>query len=123
MTLRDIKTTARARLFDKMKVETLCYTSGPLGGSDTVYARVNSKNEAVGDLAGTSLAYAERSETIPKLIFLAADHIPKRGYVYVVDEHEAYRVDSTEPRDTITITAACSRLSSSELASYTPPGG
>ena len=76
--LRAIKDKARARLHERMKVETYCYVDGPDSIYETVWCRVNSKDEAVGDLAGTSLGYAERRETIPKLIFLADEHDPQR---------------------------------------------
>ncbi len=123
MSLRTIKDRARAQLHDRMRVETLCYVDGPSGSSTTVYPRVNSKDEAVGDLAGTSLAYGERHETIPKLIFLVSEHTPARGNVYVVSATEAYRVNDLEPQDGISITANCVRLKNdSELAAYTAPG-
>lgn len=123
MSLRSIKDKARARLHLRMRVETLCYADGPAGPSTTVYARVNSKDEAVGDLAGTSLAYAERRETIPKLIFLAAEHTPVKKNVYMVSATEGYRVDSIDPQDGITITANATRLASQEVGNFTPPGG
>lgn len=123
MTLRAIKDKARSRLHERMRVETLCYTDGPGGPSETVWLRVNSKDEAVGDLAGTSLAYAERVETVPKLIFLVADHVPSRNNDYIVSATEGYRVDTLEPQDGITITAVCTRIKSQEIGSYTPPGG
>ena len=105
-----------------MKVKCLAYTGGPSGPSVELFCRVNSKINLAGDLAGTSLAYAESSETIPKLIFLVADHIPERGNVYSVEADEAYRCDHTEPTDTITITAICNRLTDEEAALFIPPG-
>ena len=122
MSLRAIKDTARDRLHSRMRVETLCYADGPSGPSSTVFVRVNSKDEAVGDLAGTSLAYAERMQTVPKLIFLADEHVPQRNNVYMVTAYEGYRVDHIEPRDGITITANATRLSSQEVGDFTPPG-
>lgn len=122
MSLRAIKDTARARLHARMRVETLCYVDGPSGPSTTVWLRVNSKDEAVGDLAGTSLAYAERAETVPKLIFLAEEHVPARNNVYMVSAYEGYRADYIEPQDGITITANATRLSSQEVGDFTPPG-
>lgn len=123
MSFRAIKDTARARLHQGMKVETLCYAEGPTGPSVTVFCRVNSKDDAVGDLAGTSLAYAERTETIPKLIFLADEHVPVKGNVYSVSAFEVYRVDHLEPQDGITITAVVTRVSKNEMSAYAPPGG
>lgn len=122
-TLRGIKDRARARLFERMKVETLAYAGGPAGPSETVFVRVNSEDRAAGDLAGTSLGYAEVVQTQPKLIFLHADHIPVRGNVYVVGSHEAYQVEVVEPRDGITVTAQAVRLSEAKTATYAAPGG
>lgn len=121
MSLRDIKKKARGKLHDAMRVPMECYPDGPTGSSETVYARVNSKIDATGDLAGTSLAYAESKEVQPRLIFLVADHAPKRGHVYSVTETEAYEVDHIDPRDTITVTVVCTALSRKDAAKYSPP--
>lgn len=123
MAFRDIKKLARTALHSAMKVQAKVYTGGPAGPSADVFCRVNSKVAQAGDLAGTSLAYAESVETAPKLIFLVADHVPARGYVYSISVDEAYRVDHVEPTDTITITANCVRLTTSEAAGFTPPAG
>ena len=105
-----------------MRVETYCYDDGPDSTYETVWCRVNSKDEPVGDLAGTSLGYAERVETVPKLIFLADEHDPQRGNVYAVGPEEAYEIDTVEPRDGITVTANASRLSKKDAAKYDYPG-
>jgi len=119
---RAIKDKARARLHDRMRVESYCYVGGPDTAPTTVWLRVNSKDEALGDLAGTSLAYAERRETVPKLIFLAEEHDPQRGSVYAVGPEEAYKVDTVDPRDGITVTVIASRLTKKEAALYEYPG-
>ena len=120
--LRAIKDKARSHLHERMKVETYCYVDGPDSTYETVWCRVNSKDETVGDLAGTSLGYAERRETIPKLIFLADEHDPQRGNVYAVGPEEAYEIDTVDPRDGITVTATVSRLSKKDAAKYDYPG-
>jgi hypothetical protein len=121
MAFRDIKRFARQALHNAMRVSARCYTDGPAGPFTDLHLRLNSKAGLTGDLAGTSLAYAQSSETVPKLIFIYADHIPDRGNVYALDNGEVYRVDHTEPRDTLTITAICIRLTDEEAASYPPP--
>lgn len=121
-TLRDIKARSRSRLHERMKVETLCYTDGPSGPSETVWLRVHSEIEKKGDLAGTSLAYAERLDDNPKLVFLAADHTPKKKNVYIVSDVEGYRIDSLEPQDGITIKAVAVRLKAEEVSNYAAPG-
>lgn len=120
--LRAIKDKARARLHDRMRVETYCFVDGPDSTYTVVWCRVNSKDEAVGDLTGTSLGYAERRETIPKLIFLADEHDPQRGNVYAVGPEEAYEIDTVDPRDGITVTANATRLSKKDAAAYDYPG-
>jgi len=119
---RAVKNRARGLLHDRMKVEAWFYPDGPASIPELFHARVNSKDEAVGDLQGTSLGYAERRETIPKLIFLASEHRPERGNVYIIGPEEGYRVDTVDPIDGITVTAQCVRLGKSEIAAYTLPG-
>lgn len=116
-----IKDKARAKLHARMRVETLCYTAGPGGGSLTVYLRTLTEDKPQGDLAGTSLAYAERVETIPRLVFLHEDHTPAKGNVYVISDKEAYRVDTVEPFDGTQVLANATRLLQTELASYEAP--
>ena len=120
--LRAIKDKARARLHERMRVETYCYVDGPDSAPSVVWRRVNSKDKAVGDLAGTSLGYAERRETIPTLIFLADEHVPQRGNVYAVGPEEAYEVDTVDPRDGITVSVTATRLSKKDAALYEYPG-
>lgn len=120
--LRAIKDKARTRLHARMRVETFCFADGPEGSYETVFLRVNSKDENVGDLQGTSLGYAERRETIPKLIFRVDEHTPKRKNVYSVGPDEAYEVDTIDPRDGITVTAIATRLSKKDAAKYDYPG-
>lgn len=121
MSFRDIKAKARQALHRGMKVKAKVYTGGPTGPSADVECRVNSKIAQVGDMAGTSLSYAESVETTPKLIFLIAEHTPARGNVYSIGPDEAYRVDHAEPSDTITVTAVCARLSKADALTYDPP--
>ena len=121
--LRETKDRARTLLHDRMKVESYCFADGdPDDFLGTVWLRVNSDDKALGDLAGTSLAYAERRETVPKLIFLADEHDPQRGHVYVVGPEEAYKADTVDPRDGITVTVHCSRLSKKDAVLYDYPG-
>ena len=104
-----------------MRVPAKVYTAGPLGPVDDVFCRVHSKINTVGDLAGTSLAYAERAETTPKLIFLISEHEPARGSVYAIQAGEVYRVDSVEPTDGITRTAICVRVTTADAVNYPSP--
>jgi len=122
VSLRAIKDKARAKLFDRMKVEALAYSGGPEGPSETVWLRLNSEDRAAGDLAGTSLGYAQSVETQPKLIFLHAAHEPSRGNVYVISDQEAYQVETVEPKDGITVTAQATRLLDTQTALYGAPG-
>ena len=122
MSFREVKAVARSRIHDRLRVESYLYSDGPEGDRKSVFLRINSNVEAVGGLVGSSGTYAENLETIPKLIFLADEHRPKRGEVYVIGAEEAYRIDSTEPLDLLTIAANARRLSKEESARYEYPG-
>lgn len=119
--IRIIKDKARTRLHARMKVKTFCFANGPEGSYEKVFLRVNSKDENIGDLQGIGPGYAERRETIPKLIFRVDEHIPKRKNIYSVGPEEAYEVDMIDPRDGITITAIATRLSKKNAAKYDYP--
>lgn len=84
--------------------------------------RVHTENKALGDLAGTSLGYAEIADVTPKLIFWLEDgHVPQRGGVYSISATEAYRVDHVETPDFVTVAAVVSRLAAKDAADFTPP--
>jgi hypothetical protein len=83
--------------------------------------RVHDYIDELGRVRGTSHFYAEREEMIPKIIFLASEVIPERGGIVSIEAEEAYRLDHTEPRDNVTISADAIRLSINDIQSFPTP--
>lgn len=80
-----------------------------------VTVRVHTKFDALGDMKGTNFHYAEKQETVPKIIFMRDQILkPVRHAIVSVDLGEAYRIDNTLPPDDITIAAEVTRLSAVE---------
>lgn len=118
MTWRDTKREARKALHDVMQIAGLYLTYAPLDSNSPeplpVTVRVHTSFKALGDQAGTSFAFAEREEAIPRLIFLRSQVSPIRGAVVSIADGEAYRVMNVLPPDDITITTEATRLSPAE---------
>ena len=85
------------------------------------YARVHRENAAMGEVKGTSFAYAERREQEPKLIFLIEDHVGERGELVIVSAAEGYRLDNDDPTYNITKTWYAVALSDNQRAPYAGP--
>lgn len=122
MGLREIKDKARRRLHHAMQVGALYIENplAPVGVPCTV--RVHTKEDALGELKGTSFDYGERHEMIPKLLFLV-DEVPEpvRGSVVtIIDpatlQQEAYKIDNRYPPDGITVSADVTILTPAERA-------
>jgi len=117
---RDIKRKARRDLHRAFEVPAIYRAPG-----STIWVncrvRVHDKIAPLGQVEGVNYIYAEREEAQPKIIFLASEVVPHRGGIVSVDVGEAYRVDHTEPRDNITISAPAYRLGESELAGLPTP--
>lgn len=86
----------------------------------TCTVRVHTKQEALGEVAGTSFDYAEKHEFIPRLIFLV-DEVPepeRGGVVTITDpvtgDLEAYMIDNRLPKDGITVTAEVTVMTASQ---------
>lgn len=118
MGLRDVKASARRLLHQAMKVGAFYIPdpeADPLPDPIACTVRVHTRQDALGNLQGTSLDYAERHETIPRIIFLGeeiADQQQNGGVVTITDPatlaKEAYKIDNWFPPDGITITAEVS---------------
>lgn len=124
MSFRDIKQKSRRDLHEHMKVAVACYVGGKLFAEEDrreISVRIHNKNVNAGDLAGTSLGYAEVREDAPKIVFDVLEYEPKRLDVVIVAASEGYRVDTVDPSDGEFQTANVVRMSETELASYTPP--
>lgn len=121
MTFRDIKKQSRRDLHDTMRVAATCYVGGAIGSPVSVFVRVHNKHVSAGDLAGTSLGYAEVREDAPKIVFDVLERVPARGDVVSVSETEAYRVDTPDPADGEFQVAAVVPLSAAQAATYWNP--
>lgn len=96
---------------------------GPLDGmvARAINVRVHTKFDALGDVKGTSFGYAERIETVPKLVFLREEIEPVLHAVIVISAEEGYRVNVIEPPDGITRSAKVTVLTAGDLARYISP--
>lgn len=88
-----------------------------------ITVRVHSQFKALGDVKGTSFGYAERIDIVPELVFLREQGVqPKRGGVVSISHEEAYRVDTVEPPDGITVKAKSPAIPVKDLGGYPTPG-
>lgn len=120
MTLRDIKKRARQDLHLAMRVLAYCYHP-VTGWPEQIHVRVHSKIDALGDVKGTSFGYAEKIETIPRLVYERAEHEPVKHEVVVISPEEGYRVAVIETPDFITRKAQVTVLTAGDLARYMSP--
>jgi hypothetical protein len=116
MSLRAIKAQARRDLHEAMRVPALYLPDWPGDVEDAIpcHVRVHTRFEALGDMTGTSLGYAEVTEQTPKLIFWREELNPSQGGVVSVELGEAYRIQSIDPKDGLTITALVSPMSAAQ---------
>lgn len=123
MSLRDIKTEARAALHEAMKVPAY-YIVAP-NASPVEYVelsvRVHSLFRALGDIQSNQVGLAEREEMVPRLVFLVEECVPARGAYVMISETEGYRIDTVQPRDGLTVTAFVIPLSTSQLSGMPYP--
>lgn len=99
--------------------------AGPLPPTG-ITVRVHTKDEMNGDLAGTNLSYAETAERPPTVVFWNSQMTTAaleltRGNLVILSASEGYHVESVHPPDGQTTTCEVTPLSTSELASLTPP--
>jgi hypothetical protein len=87
-----------------------------------ITVRTHTQFKALGDVKGTSFGFAERVDIVPELIFLREQGVqPLRGGVISISHEEAYRVDTVEPPDGITVKAKCPMIPLKDLGSYPTP--
>lgn len=133
-TFRDIKARARGTVHSTMQVAALYLVENPDYVSPTetpdedqydetpVNVRVHSGEIALGDMKGTNFHFSQREEENPSIIFLYSEMpSPERNAIVSVADGEAYRVDHVKPRDNLTVTAECLRLSASEATGLPLP--
>jgi len=86
-----------------------------------VNARIHRSEAALGEVKGTSFAYAERREESPKVIFMVAEHEGERGEFVIVSSGEGYRLDNDEPTYNLTKSWYSLALSADQLTLYEGP--
>lgn len=105
---------ARRKVFDTARLDYRCYADGPGGAFIEVQGEFRSRTEVVGDIGPDSAIRVE--ETIPRIDFLAEEHVPARGNIYVLvfegepDWQNVFRVESVLPPDGLKVTANCVEL-------------
>jgi len=118
-TWREIRDKARRKVHDTMRVKAIYVP--PSGPNQEVFIRVHYKMEPLADMKGTSYDYAERWETVPRIIVLKEDLVPERGGIFSVTAGEAYQVDHVQPDDGITVTAEVSRMEAADTVGLPVP--
>lgn len=120
MGFREIKTTARRQLHDKMKVPALY-----LDDADEIAltVRVHTQWKALGELKGTSFDYAEREAAIPQIVFMRAQiESPVRNARVILSAEEGYFVDHTQPPDGISVIAKVRPMTAAQMVGVPYPG-
>lgn len=87
-----------------------------------ITVRVHSQFKALGDVKGTSFGFAERIDIVPEVVFLREQGVhPRRDGVVSISAEEAYRVDTVEPPDGITVKAKAPAIPLKDLGGYPTP--
>jgi hypothetical protein len=126
VSLREIKEQARRDLHNGMKVSALYLSEWPVEGEPVAIpceVRVHTKFKALGDLAGTSLGYAETQEPVPRLLFMKDQVDPVNQAVVSISLEEAYRIVLVNPADGITVTAEVTPMSATQRVGLPLPEG
>ena len=117
---RELRQRARRTLHKVFRVPALYYAPGAVVFT-ALYVRAHDKNALVGDLAGTNFSYAERVESVPKVIFVDEDFKPARDAVVMISATEGYRLEYRDPKDDISYTSPAVRLTDEELLDFENP--
>lgn len=131
MSIGRIKATARGALHNFMGRPANLYLDPRQSGFSRITVRHHEKTALVGDLAGTSLSYAENHDDEETVVFwcdqlvplVGEDATPPRGALVVLSPIEGYYVESVRPRYGQTVTAEVTPASESELAGKAAPEG
>lgn len=122
MGLREIKARARRDLHERMKVPAYYYAHADALPA-SVFVRVHSKMDALGEVQGTSFGYAERRDVVPKILYWVADYparFQQKG-VIMISADEGYRLGPDDPLDVHTITHAATPLSRTDRLKFDAP--
>jgi hypothetical protein len=119
---RELKLQARRDLHRGLQVPAYLYVAGRTNRIKVVNVRPQTEWGQIGDVAGTSLIYAERQDTKKsRVVFLVEEHTPRNGDVVMISPEEGWKVDNVEPVYNVTQAAQVVRLAEKELALYKAP--
>lgn len=123
MSLDSIKLKARRDLHKAMQRPAFCYfKSHDYQMAVPVVVRTHNNWGALGDVAGTSIIYAEHRDTVKQeLIFLAEERVPGNGDIVMLTETEGYMVDDVDPVYNITVRAGVITLPGNQLPRFPAP--
>ena len=114
MSFREVKRRARRQLHARL-AEPALYFAGPDATPVPVTVRLHLK---FADVGGPAPGYAEMSVVAPRVVFLAEQVAPSNRGIVVTRDLGAWRVESHEPADDVTITAEVARLSDAQATQF-----
>lgn len=113
---RDIKRRFRRDVHQRMRVPAY-YFVDEKAKPQLVFVRVHSKLAELGDMAGTNFHHAVVRDILPSILFMRDEvAMPARNSLLSISDSEAYRIDSCDPPDDISIKAYVSQLSVKDIA-------
>lgn len=116
----------RAVVHNTMRVRAVVFPASPPPPGEIIppfayWLRVHYVQEELGDIPGTNLGYATRTETIPRLIILEADADRfQRLTKVIIAADEGYLVQRQEQSDLGYLKLDCSRISEGKFAPPDP---
>ena len=111
--IRDLKRRARIQLHERMS-DVCIYLQTPVSAPVGILVRLHTSLSRVGELLRGG--FADREEIGPQMIFLSSQVVPKHGAIIVTKDMGAWRVETTQPPDDITISAEVVKLTPSQVS-------
>ena len=107
-TFRDIKNQARLNVHETLQVAGLYLESPADQNPKEITIRVWTKWQEFGKIKPE---FSDFSDANPKIIFLRSQiPLPKKNAIVSVERGEAYRIESTEASDGLTVTAIVAKI-------------
>lgn len=123
MSIEELRQASRLALHAEMGRPALYYPTGSSGATpEEITVRLHTKMGMIGDVKGTSFAYAEHADQAERLVFLTTQvPSPSRGGLVVLSASEGYWIDVVEDRDGLTVKATVLQASPEELEPFAAP--
>ncbi len=123
MSIEELRRESRLALHAELARPALYYASGEIaGGYVPITVRLHTKMLMIGDMKGTSFAYAETTDQQERLVFLVSEVAdPTRHALVVLTPIEGYWVDTVEDRDGVTVKATVLQAAPAELTGFAAP--